>query len=118
MKNVLKFLFTIGLLLTVPASADWGIDIMSIDAVKHWHMDDRVAHVRGTITEVFGREGFMLSDDTGEIRIRLSSRDLQDFDFHRDMRVEVRGRVLREHHHWDLDATAVKLHDDAVIGHF
>ncbi len=118
MKQLIKYLFSVGIFLSVPAFADWGSDIMSIDAIKHWHMDDRIAHVRGTIAETFGHEGFKLCDDTGEIKIRFTNNELRDFHFHSGQRVEVRGRIEREHHHWDLEATAVRLHDDSVIGHY
>ncbi len=118
MKNLLGFLFSVGIILTIPTFADWGSNVDSIDAIKHWRMDDRIAHVRGTIAEVLGSDGFRLTDDTGEIRIRFSNKELREFHFHSGMRVEVRGRVEREHHHWDLEATAVKLHDHFVVGEY
>ncbi len=106
------------LLLIVPVVADWGSEIMSIDAVKHWRMDDRIAHVRGTIVEVFEHEGFRMRDDTGELHVRFTNHELRSFHFHPGERVEVRGRIEREHHSWDLEANAVKLHDDAIIGYY
>lgn len=113
MKHII---LSLGLLLSIPVFAEWGSDIMSIDAVKHWRMDDRVAHVRGTIVETFGSDGFRMSDDTGELRVHFTNHELRDFHFHDGMRVEVRGRLAREHHSWDLEASAVRLHDKAVIG--
>lgn len=118
MNKVIQSILVLSLALSIPAYAEWGSDIMSIDAVKHWRMDDRIAHVRGTIVETLGSEGFRLCDDTGEIRVRFANHELREFHFSSGMRVEVRGRIGHEHHSWDLEATAVKLHDDAVIGHY
>lgn len=118
MNKVIQIVLSLCLLLTIPAFASWGSDIMSIDAIKHWRMDDRIAHVRGMIVETLGSDGFRMSDDTGEIRVRFANHELREFRFSPGMRVEVRGMVVHDHHSWDLEATAIKLHDDAVIGHY
>ncbi len=116
MKHFLPALFAFSLLFSLPAFAGWGSDIMSIDSVKHWRMDDKVTHIQGTIIETLGHEGFRISDDTGEIHVRLDNKELKDFHFHTGMRVEVRGRIEHEHHGWDLQANAVKIQDDTIIG--
>lgn len=116
-RSVIKFIFSLCLLLSIPAFAGWGNDIMSIDAAKHWIMDNRMIHVRGTVSEVIGSEGFKLSDDTGEIYVSFMNSALKNFCFHSDMRVEVRGKLEHEHNQWNLEATAIRLHDDSVIGH-
>jgi len=120
MSHYYSLIFSFFMLLMAPVAAEWGSDIMSIDAVKHWEMDDRVVHVRGTIIELIGTEGFRMRDDTGELKVHYTNHELRDFPFHTGERVEVRGRIEREHRHhgWDLEATAVKLHDDATIGYY
>lgn len=116
MNKAIQIILSIGLVVATPLFATWGSDIMSIDAVKHWRMDDRITHVRGTIVETMGSDGFRMSDDTGEIRVRFANHELREFRFSSGMRVEVRGRIVHDHHSWDLEAQAIKLHDDAVIG--
>lgn len=114
MKNTLVFILSF--LVSFNVFAEWGDNIMSVDAIKHWRMDDRVVHVRGTIIETFGSDGFKLADDTGEIRIHFTNQELRDFRFDTGMRVEIKGLVTRERHHrWDLEATNVRLHDGIII---
>lgn len=121
----MKYVSTIlGLLLSFSLFADWGDEIMSLDAVKHWRMDDRVVHVRGRIVETYGFDGFRIADDTGEIRVHFTNHELRDFHFKTGMRVEVKGLIVHEDHHhhewrdhhWDLEASSVRLHDGIVIG--
>jgi uncharacterized protein YdeI (BOF family) len=82
-------------------------------------MDDRTVYVRGEITRVFDKEGFMLRDDSGEIHVRFGNHSLREHNFHAGTQVEVRGRVDREHRHdYDLLANSIKLHDDVIIGDF
>jgi len=125
-KLLLQFL-AIGLCLTAQSFADWG-DTRSVEGIKSWSDTDREVHVLGTIREVYGSDGILLSDDTGEIRIHFTNGALRDYGFHTGQRVEVRGFVERrpfhEHHHWDsqrweLEANAVKLHDGdgRIIGY-
>lgn len=128
MKNVLPKLLALGLCLTAPVFADWG-DIHSIEGIKHWTESDREVHILGTIREVYGSDGILLTDDTGEIHVHFTNSALRDYGFRPGQRVEVRGLVERrpyyhEHHHWDshhweLEANAVKLHDGdgAIIGY-
>ncbi len=104
-----SIIFLFSLLFYSSLFADWGSDILSVDAIKHGYLDDSAAHVRGTIIETFGRDGFKLADDTGELRVRFGNDQLRDFAFHSGMRVEVRGDAELEHNSWDLRASAIKL---------
>src|SRR5262245_27953916 len=112
------FLVTVALATASALLANWGEDIESIHSVKHWDMDDRLVYVRGEITHRLADDGFMLRDDSGEIRVHLGNRALRDHDFHGGQHLEVKGRVEREHRHFDLEALQVKLHDGVIIGEF
>ena len=90
----------------------WGSNIESVDAVKHWYMKDNTAHVRGTIIETFGADGFKLADDTGEMRVRFDNTT----HLHSGMRVEVCGEIERQNLAWDLRARSVRLSDNRVVG--
>jgi uncharacterized protein (TIGR00156 family) len=119
MKKTVQFLTVITLCLCscATAHAGWGEDLQSIKSVKERHMDDCIVYVKGEITDVIDDESFKLRDDTGEILVHLDNSELEKHRFHSGMRVEIRGRVDREHrHHYDLEATAVKFHDGTIIG--
>ena len=118
MKTITCIVLSMGLLLSCPLLAVWGSNVMSIDAIKHFSPNNRIAHVRGTIVENLGYEGFSLIDDTGEIRVRFTNNDLRHFSFHNGMRVEVRGRIELEHQACDLEASAVQVLNTALIGHY
>jgi uncharacterized protein YdeI (BOF family) len=115
MRYIVPIFFS--LIITSQCYANWGMEVMSADAVRHWRVCEHMVHVRGKITEVFGAEGFTLADDTGDIQVRLTNRELIDFGYHKGMYVEVRGRIDKGHRQWDLDATGIKLHDDAILGY-
>lgn len=122
MKKAMQLLIAMGLALSTPIFAEWG-DITSIDGAKRWREYDRELHIRGTIREVYDRDGILVSDDTGEIHVHLTNSALRDYGFHPGMRIEIRGIVGRDHdgywehhhhwdrHHWEFEANAIRLHD-------
>jgi len=115
--KIVIHIYALSFLLCVPAFGDWGSNIMSVDAVKHWLITNERAQVQGIIVEVVGPEGFILSDDTGELRVHLGNQSLCDFAFQPNMRVEVRGIVERDNPEWDLEASGVQVRRDLIIGH-
>lgn len=118
MKRVFALFIALYSLFVMPLFADWSEKIMSVGVAKHWTSDDRIVHLKGEIREVYGSEGFLLADDTGKLHVHLTNRSLQDYRFFAGQIVEVRGRIEREHRHWDIEANAVKLHDGTVVGHY
>lgn len=118
MRTIASLVLSMGLVLSPPLFAVWGSDVMSIDAIKHWGCDNQLTHVQGTIVENLGSKGFMILDDTGEIRVRFTNNDLRHYSFHNGMRVEVRGKVVRDQQAWDLKATAVQILETALIGQY
>ena len=84
MKKAIQLLVAIGLCLSAPAFAEWGF-ITSIDGAKHWSDYGRELHIRGTVREVYGAEGMLISDDTGEIHVHFTNHALRDYGFHPGM---------------------------------
>lgn len=118
MKKIAFGLFWSSLVAVIPLAlfAEWSNDVKSIAEVREWKMDDRIVYVKGMISRLDADSGFYLADDTAEIHVHLDNKELREHNFKQGMRVEVKGRVVRDHHRADLNAHAVKFADGKIIG--